>query len=324
MKENVIDFLGNTPKRGSEAFNKALELYRKSKGNSPEQVRYMNTTGYSPERLEILKYELKKLHSITDLEVAKAKRRSPLAPKGGNKEVSKVIVLVNDIIAFNPEKATEEETAKVAETIRINLGIEENPIDGDEILVTDAEFVGAIRDYFLQRLALGEDPKKSFDHLVQITEESKKEVSDDSKKLLDEFELEIKKELEQHLSAPGDLVDENGKVIIPSGNQETSEATQSDTSETAVNTENEASEATSVEHKMTSEEIDEQAKGAAEAREKFLKEDLTEFDVEASKYNDIKSFAAELSDYINEDPKDQKGDTLKAFILEAKKKFPAN
>ena len=311
MKENVIDFLGNTPKSGSEAFNRALELYRKSKGNSPEQVRYMNTTGYSPERLEILKYELKKLHSITDLEVAKARRKE--VNKSEKKKIpTEAVKWVKSLLDFDLENSSEEEISTNAEMIRQILGIEENPVDENNEFVSDIEFVTAVRGYFEAHQALDEDPEKTLQDLLEITAESKKEFSDEKdprigflpgKEIIKDLLLNNQEKTDSGENAV-DLTNNGPEDLEPQKSDEvpTEQAT----------------------HEQSPEEVDEQAKGAAEAREKFLKEDLTEFDVEASKYNDIKSFAAELSDYINEDPKDQKGDTLKAFILEAKKKFPAN
>jgi hypothetical protein len=326
MKEKVIEFLGN-PKTGSDSFNKALELYRKSKGHSSEQVRYMNNLGYSPDRLESLIYELKKLHNITDLELAKAKRKK--VKKAEPENDSKVVDFVKGIMAYDSERATDEETAKAAETLRANLSLEGNPTDENNEVVSDAEFVTAVKGYFTTHDALGEAPEKTLEDLVQITEESKKQPAQkkDPKIMaipVTDFD-----------TVPSGADEQQGTVKKSSEGSEAtlepSEATKDLLSVTPENTDEKPSEATtgdtqatSVEHKMTSEEIDEQAKGAAAEREKFLKEDLAEFDVEEKKYNDIKSFAADLSDYINEDPKDQKGDTLKAFILDAKKKFPGN
>jgi hypothetical protein len=316
MKEKVIEFLGNLPNSGSESFNKALELYRKTKGHSAEQVRYMNNQGYSPDRLDTLKYELKKLHTVTDLEVAKARRKKVKEVKPEN--VSKIIVLVKGLMTYDPEKATEEETAQAAETIRINLGLEGNPVDENNELVSDAEFVKAVRGYFEAHQALDEDPEKTFRDLVQIAAESKKTPPVIKDPKIVAFPVA---DFDKVPSGADDQKDLNPGESDATGTG-TNEDKTSEGEKDPVNDNQETPD--SVENKMSSEEIDEQAKGAAAEREKFLKEDLSEFDVEEKKYNDIKSFAAELSDYINEDPKDQKGDTLKAFILDAKKKFPAN
>ncbi len=75
MKNDVIKFLAEKPASRRDQFNLALALYRKSKNPDPSQVRYMNTLGFSEDRLEILLYELKKLHGVTDLEIASARNK---------------------------------------------------------------------------------------------------------------------------------------------------------------------------------------------------------------------------------------------------------
>lgn len=76
MKDQVIKFLGDLPKSGSEQFNQALELLRKSKNHDAGKVRYYNTLGLSPDRLESLLYDLKQLHNVTDIQLANAKRKN--------------------------------------------------------------------------------------------------------------------------------------------------------------------------------------------------------------------------------------------------------
>ncbi len=79
-----------------------MELFRKSKGHDVGQLRFYNTLGFSPDRLESLLYDLKKVHNVTDLQVAKSKRKSPLAPKGGTLKV------VKDDAASSEEKTEDK------------------------------------------------------------------------------------------------------------------------------------------------------------------------------------------------------------------------
>lgn len=70
MKEEVIDFLRNLPNLSTEVkFNKAFEFYRRTPGASQSQIRVLNVQGYTKDGLDVLVYELKKLHGIKDSEV---------------------------------------------------------------------------------------------------------------------------------------------------------------------------------------------------------------------------------------------------------------
>jgi hypothetical protein len=232
MKNQVIKFLGDLPKSGSEQFNQALEHFRKSKNHDPEKIRYYNALGFSQDRLESLLYELKKLHSITDTEVAQAKK-SPITPKGKNKKAPVVkkktpVVKKTKKIAEKKEEASSEDISTA-----LNGTKEESPLAPE----------GGIDD--AQDISTALDGTKDV-----IAGDKKAETKDEA------------------------VIDQD--VAIDA---------------------------------------------ATEEREKFLKEDLADFDLETEKYNSIKSFAATLSDYINRDPADQKSDTLKAFVAEAKKKF---
>ena len=86
MKENAIKFLADLPESKTEQFNKALELYRKSKNHNPQQVRYMNSLGFSGDRLQVLLYELKKLHNITDIQISEERAKKVVKMKAKQEE----------------------------------------------------------------------------------------------------------------------------------------------------------------------------------------------------------------------------------------------
>jgi len=209
MKDQAIQFLGNLPQSEGDQFNKALELYRKSKNHDPGKLRYYNQLGYNKDRLESLLYEVKKMHSISDVEVAQATKVVKLKvvrkKKVGKKKVAAKNLEVIDPVVVGSDADEDKVSKKDTDVPKIDTPVVKN--------------------------------------------------------------------------ATSDTID------------------------------------------TTKEEVDSVIDAANADREKFLKEDLANFDTEAEKYNSIKSFAAILSDYINEDPADQKGDTLKAFIEAAKKNF---
>jgi len=210
MKDQAIQFLGNLPQSEGDQFNKALELYRKSKNHDPGKLRYYNQLGYNKDRLESLLYEVKKMHSISDVEVAQATKVVKLKVVR-KKKVGKKKVAAKNLEVIDP----------------VVVG---SDADEDKVSKKDT------------------DVPKIDTPVVKIEPLFAKDVT-------------------------------------------------------------------------TKEEVDSVIDAANADRSTFLKEALANFDTEAEKYNDIKSFAAILSDYINEDPADQKGDTLKAFIEAAKKNF---
>ena len=215
MKDQVIEFLGNPPKSKPEQFNQALSLYKDSRNHNPSQVRYMNTLGFSADRLESLLYDLKKLHNIRDVEVANA-RNSRKSEDGSPKENEVALIDAADVDVVTQEFHAE--------------GAEEDAVDA-EVLAADAAEVAAI---------------------AASNTESAEESA-------------------------GEQETENGKP---------------------------------------------QTDAAIDPSLEFLKS-LAAFDVEAAKYQHLKAFAAVVSDVIGEEAENQKGDTLKAFVLAAKKKYQA-
>ena len=58
----------------------------------------MNTLGYSEARLEILLYELKKLHQVTDLQVATARNAKKQEPRDESQDNE---CFAKDVIEFD-------------------------------------------------------------------------------------------------------------------------------------------------------------------------------------------------------------------------------
>jgi hypothetical protein len=270
MKDQVLQFLGAPGKTGSERFNKALELYRKSKGHDAGRVRFYNNLGFSQDRLEGLVYELKKLHSITDLQVANARRaamkpvekeeESPLTPAVGLTEY------LAEVVAFDVSKATEEELAEAAVRLRNVIGIEANLRNS-----TDAEFLTQFQD------VIGSYPTEEREEALNNLQAAIKDLNPKTDPAI--------------ALIPVKDID----VVITEENED----------------EPEKEEKIPAQEETPTEDLPVDP----------FKQKLADFDLEQEKYNSIKSFAAEVSDVIGEDPADQKAATLKAFIEEAKKKL---
>jgi hypothetical protein len=113
MREKVLEFLAEEPASKSQQFNKALSLYRQSKGHNAAEVRFANNLGYSEDRLQNLLYELQKLHGITRVDVVNFKVKAPLAPIGGVKEAVKTAAEEKD--QKKAEKGPEKVEAEASE-----------------------------------------------------------------------------------------------------------------------------------------------------------------------------------------------------------------
>lgn len=74
-REHVLDFLSDLPKHPEEQFNEGFLLYRHSAGSNPNQERFFNRIGYSPNTLSTLLYDLKKMHSITEAQIKKNRKQ---------------------------------------------------------------------------------------------------------------------------------------------------------------------------------------------------------------------------------------------------------
>lgn len=129
MKNEVIKFLAETPKSKPDQFNQALSLYRRSKNNDQSQVRFMNSLGYSEARLEILLYELKKLHGISDLQVASARSANSKEQEPNSTEVEEIEV--NDPEEVKTE-ADNNEAATIADDEQPEATSEASEATGDK------------------------------------------------------------------------------------------------------------------------------------------------------------------------------------------------
>lgn len=76
MKTQVLAFFIDLPKSKSDQFNKAFQLYRKCPGKSLAQEGFYNRAGFSPNNLETILYDLKKLVGVSDSEIRNAKAKS--------------------------------------------------------------------------------------------------------------------------------------------------------------------------------------------------------------------------------------------------------
>ncbi len=304
MKDQVIKFLGDLPKSASEQFNQALELLRKSKNHDAGKVRYYNTLGLSPDRLESLLYDLKQLHSVTDIQLANA-RRKPKAEKskviliaGGSSSID-IEAFAKEVIAFDLSKASEEEISAAADQIIFVM------CSG---VVPEHRPFGVPDSVFIKEFQTVLSEVESVEELTALIEEIQKQSQEPENLLSNHPEGDPLGNLDNSSLE----IDVKDPVEVKS--EEKKEATAQEKPEAP---DEEKKEAPVVEEKT---EAPTQEKEEDQPVDPF-KQKLDDFDLAAEKYNSIKSFAAEVSNAIGVDPADQKAATLKAFIEEAKKKF---
>jgi hypothetical protein len=71
LRERVLAFFSNPPQENYEKYNKAFQLYRESEGKDYNQERVYNA-GFTDMNLKNLLYDLQKINTVADLEIAKA------------------------------------------------------------------------------------------------------------------------------------------------------------------------------------------------------------------------------------------------------------
>lgn len=145
MKSQVIEFLQNLSEAPQEQFNKAFELYRQSEGKNLGAERAMNATGYSPNGLANLLYDLQKLHGISDTEkhkviklVPKAEVRTETEEEDETEEKAEAETKANP----NTESInTEALNTEVTEDNEVSEGLKEIPIDFAEPIRVEFPFL---------------------------------------------------------------------------------------------------------------------------------------------------------------------------------------
>ena len=323
MKDKAIKFLASLPESKTEQFNQALELYRKSPNNNPQQVRYMNSLGFSADRLQVLLYELKKLHNITDLQLAEIRGKKVVkmkAKKDENEFLESGGLMINvtglseedkEEVATILAKFAEGASPEVLEALKI-----ENEDESEFQQAQLSEFAAAITEYS-GNAPEGED-RQSLIHFI-LDEIVKAALHDPT-----EEELEARREAfskmklfpseeNKDASTPLDETDDSeGPKEGPEKGPETDD----------ISTQLEVTDGKDDADVSTPLDGTKEAEPVVGPSEEF-KEKLAAYEVEDHSYNENKSFAADVSDVTGEHPADQKHETLKAFIQEAKKKFQA-
>lgn len=118
MRNKVLEFLKDGSGLPEEHYNTAMELYRKSQGHSVPAVNYYNRAGFTGHNLKNICYDLKKLHGITDGEIANYYKVAIIA-------VDDVLnvpeELVKQLLAFNPEETKYNDAKKLAKDLELDL-----------------------------------------------------------------------------------------------------------------------------------------------------------------------------------------------------------
>jgi hypothetical protein len=107
MKTQVLAFFINLPKSKSDQFNKAFQLYRKCPGKSLAQEGFYNRAGFSPNNLETILYDLKKLAGVSDSEIRNAKAKGIKVDKTFTKDELKQAVKSFKTLSENDKERIE-------------------------------------------------------------------------------------------------------------------------------------------------------------------------------------------------------------------------
>jgi len=197
MKTKVIKFFQNLPEAPHEQFNQAFALYRESDGKNIAVERVINATGYTPNGLSNLLYDLQKMHGITDVEKVaslqvadRSEQIAELEEEKENLEFEKM-----DLEEENEELKKEVETLKLApkldaKQIRVEFPFLNEKDCPDEMKILVADKITAWNHYLALQEEIaaaesGEKPKTNEEVAILANEAVK--AFDENQKIYDEL-----------------------------------------------------------------------------------------------------------------------------------------
>jgi len=197
MKTKVIKFFQNLPEAPHEQFNQAFALYRESDGKNIAVERVINATGYTPNGLSNLLYDLQKMHGITDVEKVaslqvadRSEQIAELEEEKENLEFEKM-----DLEEENEELKKEVETLKLApkldaKQIRVEFPFLNEKDCPDEMKILVADKITAWNRYldtqaYILKVESGEVGETA-EHLAKLSKDAI-DAFDENQKIYDEL-----------------------------------------------------------------------------------------------------------------------------------------
>lgn len=204
MKTVVLDFLKNDTGKSAERFNAGYQLLLKSPGANNALLRNYNNRGYTPQSLETLLYDLKKMHGISDLEIHNHTVTETEVPETKPAYDKNLFISANkDAFSNILKEMNDEDKAGLKTFSQYPFLRDENTPDEFKILTANSitafhKFKDAHTELF-EKVVMPEN--------VEITNE---EIYEIASGLLENFELnrEIHAELE-HYQKTGEILGEH-------------------------------------------------------------------------------------------------------------------
>ncbi|MHA7822464.1 hypothetical protein ACVVIH_06850 [Chryseobacterium arthrosphaerae] len=203
MSTTVLQFLATDWETPQEEFNHGLAVFINA-GGGRHLVRSYNTRGYTPQTLENLKYDLKKLFNIKDHDIQTYKSEMEAVPVIPPHDLEIVISENKDLFTqFLGEVETEARTGLKLYAQYPFLRTKECP-DQFKILVSDAitafDTYKAAHEELFEKVASVVEPALSDDEIFTIANQ-----------LIEDFEenREIHAEL-KHYAETGEILGEHG------------------------------------------------------------------------------------------------------------------
>lgn len=204
MKTAVLDFLKSNTEKSAENFNAGYQLLLKTPNVNSAMLRNYNVRGYTPQSLETLHYDLKKLHEISDIDirnhtVAEVEPEVPVKSYDEN-----LVALANkDVFGNILREMNDEEKSGLKFATQYPFLRDENVPNEFKILTNDAitafhKFKDAHSELF-EKVVKPENAEISNEEIYKI-----------AAGLLEKFELnhEIHAELE-HYAKKGEILGEH-------------------------------------------------------------------------------------------------------------------
>lgn len=109
MRNQVLQFLRNLPSKKEDQFNQAFLFLQKAPGVQFAQVRSYNVLGATPSNINNILYDLKKLYSITEVEIRSKKTRlQEVVDKKIEVLKSEIQKIDEEILNLNREESNEK------------------------------------------------------------------------------------------------------------------------------------------------------------------------------------------------------------------------
>jgi hypothetical protein len=223
QKEEVLALLADSSMKENLLYNELFAIFSKAPGRLISQMTHLNRVGFSKSSLETVKYELRKLYSISEIEIKKAK---PVTVKVENVFKEKIEASFDAEIYVIEPIILKQDNEALAETLKAFEGAPDDVKEAikfrDEFpflnnVETPTELKALVTDKFTHYNEFCDAHKELIDRVVLPLIEGKEHF--EAQTISNEVIFEIAKKAVQNFTMEQTIYDElvsyrdNGKVL---------------------------------------------------------------------------------------------------------------